>query len=174
MALTIFRRHLKSCGQKDRNFRRCACPISVEGTLGGEEVRKALNLTSWEAAQNLIAAWNHAGRIGAEVQKKSTPAEAVEAFLSDARARNLAEATVMLYQRFLKGHFVKWCEVEKLSDVRKLDVQIVRRYRESWTWAPVTSARRLERLRTFLTFCVDSGWMERNPAKVLKPPKVRG
>src|ERR1043165_1607514 len=84
MALTIFRRHLKRCAQTDRYFRRCSCPISVEGTLAGEEVRKALNLTSWEAAQNLIAEWNRAGKIGAELQKKKTPAEAIAAFLLDA------------------------------------------------------------------------------------------
>jgi site-specific recombinase XerD len=174
MALTIFRRHLKRCAQTDRYFRRCSCPISVEGTLAGEEVRKALNLTSWEAAQNLIAEWNRAGKIGAELQKKKTPAEAIAAFLLDAEARNLADATVALYRRFLEGHFLKWCEERKVPEVRKLDVDLVRKYRESWTWAPVTSARRLERLRTFLAFCVDSGWMERNPAKVLKPPKVKG
>ena len=69
---------------------------------------------------------------------------------------------------------MKWCEAEGLADLRKLDVQIVRRYRESWTWAPVTAARRLEHLRTFFSFCVDSGWMELNPAKVLKPPKIKG
>lgn len=173
MALTLFRRHRITCGQTDRYFRRCSCPIHVEGTLGHEEVRKGLNLTSWEAAQNLIAEWNRSGKVGVELQKRKTPKEAVEAFLADAEARQLAEATVALYRRFLVGHLIPWCEAQKIEDVRKLDVEKLRRYRESWTWAPVTAARRLERLRTLFSFCLDSGWTEKNPAKVLKPPKIK-
>ena len=31
-------------------YRRCICPIHVYGTLGGEKIRRALDLNSWEAA----------------------------------------------------------------------------------------------------------------------------
>jgi hypothetical protein len=44
--LTLFRRHLKSCPQKSRRYRRCACPIQVEGSLGGETARRAMDQTS--------------------------------------------------------------------------------------------------------------------------------
>jgi len=74
MALTIFRRHLKKCPQRDRY-------------LGTEEVRKGLNLTSWEAAQNLIAEWNRAGKVGGDRVEPVTVKEAVELYLSDVAAR---------------------------------------------------------------------------------------
>jgi len=61
--LTIFRRHLKTCPHTSRKDRRCRCPIHVEGTLAGEPVRKALDLTSWEAAQTFVREWEATGRI---------------------------------------------------------------------------------------------------------------
>jgi hypothetical protein len=39
-------------------------PSNVEGSLGGETVRKALDQTSWEAASDVIAAWTASGTIG--------------------------------------------------------------------------------------------------------------
>lgn len=37
---------------------------------------------------------------------------------------------------------------------------------------PKTATERLGRLRAFLTYCVDRGWMTRNPAQDIRPPKV--
>lgn len=55
--LTIFRRHLRACidqrGVKPRDFKKCACPIHVEGSLAGEKIRRALDLTSWETMKDL-------------------------------------------------------------------------------------------------------------------------
>jgi integrase/recombinase XerD len=172
MSLTIFRRHVKSCGQKSRRFRRCKCPISVEGTLGGEEIRKALDLTSWEAAENVVHEWNRAGKIGAEGRRSIQVKDAVLKFLADARAR-IRESTVQLYEQSLLRELVPWCEKENVRDVERVSVETLRRYRESWKCAAVTAARRLDRLRTFFGFCLDSGWIETNPAKALKAPAVK-
>lgn len=171
--LTIFRRHLKSCAHRSRRYRRCQCPISVEGTLGIERIRRALALTSWEAAENLVHEWNRAGKIGAEARKKQNVREAVERFLADARARQLREGTIELYEQSLLRNFAPWCETQKLGDLRTLDVEALRRYRESWKCAAVTAARRVDRLRTFFSFCIDSGWIERNPAKPLRAPIMK-
>jgi hypothetical protein len=64
MMYPLYRRHLKACPYRSRRFRRCQCPIHVQGSLRGEKIRKALDLTSWEAASDLIAQWNGAGEIG--------------------------------------------------------------------------------------------------------------
>jgi hypothetical protein len=92
--LTLFRRHLKSCPQTSRTYRRCACPISVEGSLGGESIRRALDLTSWTAAVKLIRAWEDAGRIGAEALVVPTIAEGIEKYLEAKKNKHLAEATI--------------------------------------------------------------------------------
>jgi hypothetical protein len=56
MALTIYRRHRKTCpyyrrARKARNTHACKaqCPIWVQGTLAGESIRRSLDLTYWEA-----------------------------------------------------------------------------------------------------------------------------
>ena len=44
--LTIYRRHRKNCKQRidGRGYRRCLCPIWVDGSLNGVEIRKSLRL----------------------------------------------------------------------------------------------------------------------------------
>ena len=50
--LTLYRRHTRSCGQKDRYYRRCKCPVWVEGTTNaGDYIRRSLKLTSWERGE---------------------------------------------------------------------------------------------------------------------------
>jgi hypothetical protein len=88
--LTLFRRHLKSCPHTSRTYRRCQCPIHVEGSLGGEPIRRSLDLTAWGAASNLITQ----GSVGAAIEEPTRIEMAVVKYLDDARARHLAEATV--------------------------------------------------------------------------------
>src|SRR5437763_474530 len=92
--LTIFRRHLKSCPHTGRTYRRCECPIHVEGSLGGETIRRALDLTAWGAASNVIAQWNAAGAFGVAKEEPTQIEAAVTKYLDDARVRHLAEATL--------------------------------------------------------------------------------
>lgn len=104
--LTIFRRHLKACPQTSRDYRRCRCLIHVEGTLGGVPIRKALDLTSWEAAQSLIREWETKGKvggIGAPDLKGAT-----EKYIEDAIARGVRESTLVLIRRVLV-HLLAWC-----------------------------------------------------------------
>jgi len=169
--LTLYRRHTARCGQTSRRYRRCSCPIWVQGTLGGEEIRKSLDLSSWEPAETLIRAWKEAGKLGVEGKPEVSIHEAIEKYLRDARTR-LKPSTVDLYRRGL-SHLSSWCDAEKVKSIADLDIGKLRSYRESWVCRPVTAARRIDRLKIFLNFCVDSGWLQRNPAKVLKPPEVK-
>lgn len=169
--LTLYRRHTATCGHTSRRYRRCQCPIWAQGTLGGEEIRRSLDLTSWDAAEKVLHAWKEAGKIGAEGQRAVSVEEAVEKYLRDAATR-LAANTLDLYRRGLK-HLLAWCKAERIETLRRLDIEALRRYRETWTCRPVTAARRIDRLRIFLNFCVESGWVEKNAAKALKPPEVR-
>src|SRR5262249_23549030 len=107
---------------------------------------------------------------GEEVKPKKTVNEAVAAFLSDARARNLREGTIQLYEQTLSSQLLAWCEAEEVSDLKALNVEKLRKFRESWKCAPTTASLRIYRLRTFFSFCVDSNWIEKNPAKALKRP----
>jgi len=61
--LTIYRRHVKDCEHRSegRKYRRCRCPIWVDGILNGVELRESLDLRDWEKAQQRIRKWEAEG-----------------------------------------------------------------------------------------------------------------
>jgi site-specific recombinase XerD len=97
-----------------------------------------------------------------------TVADAAERFIKDCEARKLSEAMIRKYRHVteeIKQEFGR-------APLRSLMVDDVRRVRESWKLAPVTTQKRLEMVRKFFRFCVDSGWMDKNPAKAIQTPVV--
>jgi integrase/recombinase XerD len=170
--LTIFRRHVKACPHRSRRYRRCSCPIWIEGSIGEERVpRKALNQTSWEAAEEYVRESNKTGKLGGAVFKLTTISEAVELYLQDVGARVRA-STVRLHRVLLKDSLLPWCEDKGLRYLKELDVKVMIAYRASWTYAPLTALKKFERLRSFFRFCFKAGWMPVNPMEALKAPKA--
>ena len=87
--LTLYRRHRAKCKSTARRAK-CFCPIWVQGILRGEEIRKSLDLTNWEAASKLVRDW--------EVEKpKDVPTieEAAKRFIADLKSRGLSPDTVV-------------------------------------------------------------------------------
>jgi len=161
--LDLWRRHLKSCPHRVRTYKKCGCPIWVQGTLHGKWLKQSLDLRNWESAQKLVRDWESGYSHGAE---RATVAKACDAFIRDCEARNLSSASLGKYRLLteeLKKHF-------EGRVVGALTVDEVRRYRETWELAPISARKKLERLRTFFRFCIDNQWMHANPAKGIKPP----
>jgi integrase len=170
--LTIFRRHLKSCPNTSRRSRRCSCPIHVEGSLAGETVRRALDLTSWEAASNLIHEWNTVGRIGGGTRRLVQVHEAVKLFVTDGKSRHLADETIRVYRKFIERKFLGWCDEEGIRYLRELTFEHMLAFRGSWDYAAITASKRLEVLRLFFRFCVAAEWIDKSPVAGLKAPQV--
>jgi len=162
--LTIFRRHFKSCKFTGRKHRHCNCPLAVEGRLRGEIVRKSLDVRSWEAAQKIVREWEIHGQ-----DLSVTVSEALGRWFSDCEARKLSAESLRKYKRFKGSLTTRWAGIQ----LRALTVDDVRKLRESWTHSPGTQAKMLELLRGFFRFCVDAGWLEKNPAKGIKAPQSR-
>jgi site-specific recombinase XerD len=57
--------------------------------------------------------------------------------------------------------------------VRNVTVDDIRLIKEGWKLAPLTAQKRLERVRKFFAFCVDSEWLDRNPANRVKLPPAK-
>ncbi len=172
--LTLFRRHSTDCPHKSRRYRRCKCPIHVEGTLAGESVRKGLDLTSWEAAENLIREWNVTGKIGGALAKTESIHRAIDAYLADCVARKLSPRSIYRYKAFFERSLLKWMNANGIYDIRSIDFEVAAKYRASWlTWSAYTAAKNLELLRMFLRFCVRCKWMDEKPAEELKGPKIK-
>jgi integrase/recombinase XerD len=172
--LRIYRRHSSDCRFSSERYRRCQCPIYVEGTLGGDSIRKSLNQTSWEAASELVAAWTAAGEIGKVKIEIPEISDAVSRFLNDAQARHLGWQTIRKYRHFLVKRLLPWCESKGYRALKQIDVDALRIFRGTWTDGALYASKNVERLRAFFRFCHQAGWITTNPALAVKPPKVHG
>ncbi|MDP9050549.1 MAG: site-specific integrase [Acidobacteriota bacterium] len=126
-------------------------------------MRKSLDLRNWEAATKLIRNWEIEG-----TAKVVTVRMAGERFLADREALKLSEAMIGKYKR------VKDELVSTFGDrpVKSVTTDDIRAMRETWKLAPITSQKRMEMVRKFFTFCVDSDWIVKNPAKGVETAAV--
>src|SRR6266851_5824681 len=159
--LNLSRRHSATkCGKTKK--RDCTCPIWVAGSLHGKKMRKSLGVRNWEAAQKLVREWE--GRLFGSV----SVAEAWERFLADGVARGLSSESLRKYQLMDR-------EMSSLFHHRPVDsvsVEELARYRESWKLAPISSQKKIERMRSFFKFCMGRKWTSENPAGVLRSPRA--
>src|SRR5436189_809119 len=171
--LTIYRRHRKSCKQraKGRKYRHCQCPIWVDGTLAGKELRESLKLRDWQRAQDLIRQWEAEERRIVTQEKEVTIKEAHGKFIADAEARKLNVATLYKY-RLLFRQLDIFTEAHNLRYLKQLDLDTLAIFRAAWKDGPRSSLKKLERLRAFLRFTEKRKWIDDNPATELKAPKV--
>jgi integrase len=85
----------------------------------------------------------------------------------------LAEETLTKLRGLLKKQLIAFCEEKGHVSIRQLqDIDTIAEFRQSWTDAPISALKKLERLRTFFRFCQKRGWIDENPASEIKPPKV--
>jgi integrase len=56
--------------------------------------------------------------------------------------------------------------------IAEFDLEIVGKFRASWKDGPISSTKKLERLRTFFRFAQKRKWTSENPASDLKSPKI--
>jgi integrase len=131
--------------------------------LHGRKIKKSLDLRSWEAAQKLVRDWE-ANPEGGGITVKT----AREKFIAEAEARNLSENMVRKLRLVTEKLYNDYGAVA----IRSITVDDVRGVRDSWEVSPITIQKRMEMLRSFFAFCVDSGWIDGNPAKAIKMPVV--
>jgi integrase len=169
--LTIWRRHEQDCQHqhKGRDWQKCRCPIWIDWRISGKRVRKALGIRDWQAAQLRAREMEATGLTsgGAPI----TIEDAFEKFIADATARGLRKPTLQKYD-LLRRQLLDFCKNRGLVFLRQLDIAQVRDFRASWKLSARTAVKTLERLRSFLKFCVESEWLDKNPARAIKPGKV--
>jgi hypothetical protein len=136
--LTLYRRHLKRCSKKDdRYWKRCSCPMWVEGTVNGTYIRHSLQTASWERAQGLALEIESADDPKALPAKKEEPItiqQAVDEYLEDAKARDLAESTLAKLDTIFRKQLLGWARSEGYTLLRELDLRAVQasHHMEGW------------------------------------------
>jgi integrase/recombinase XerD len=171
--LTIYRRHRKNCAHREegRAYRRCQCPIWVDGFLGGQEMRESLELHDWQKANEKIQEWEADGKKEPEPAEPITIEHACNEFLKDAKARELKEPTLYKY-RLLFRRLQEFSDQRGLRYIKEWNIERLRAFRASWPDHNLSALKNLERLRAFFRFVQESGWLADNPARLLKNPKI--
>lgn len=173
--LTLYRRHLKRCEHcKDgRRYRRCQCPIWVDGHVNGVAIHKSLKTRDWQKGQGIVREWEAAGEQNVQSNKCEaiTVEQAWQSFLADLEARNLSKSTIRKY-RLLSRTMQEYSAQHGVLFLKQLDLMALRDFRLEWKDGPLSSGKKLERLRAFFRFAQESKWVEDNPTSKLKTPKV--
>jgi len=174
--LTVFRLHTKRCSAQrprlDRSFKKCNCPIHVEGKCGAQFIRKSLGTTSWQRAQQRVLEAEARGSWAPLPEEhKAEPikiSEAKQRFLKDAESgRRLGESTLRKYKLMLR-RLEDFATKRGFLYLTQLDVESLRDFRDSWKVGPRTALKTLERVRAFFRFALENDWIERNPAKLVR------
>jgi len=164
--LSVYTRHSNDCSKKDDiNWRRCRCPKWINGTLDGRFIRRTAKTRSWEKAEELKRAWE----VAASPKKLEavTLEEAVEAYLADAKARELRPATLYKLQIIFRKQFLAWAKDKGLRFLKEIDLSLLRDYRATWKDGALAKKKKQERLIGFFWFCVRGGWLASNPTQGL-------
>ncbi len=180
--LNLFRRHLKRCkaGEYDRSYRRCTCPIHVEGKCGEEFVRESLKTSNWEKAQLRVSTaegrgWWKIPPPGADVlTTRPTSIEVAEAkkrFINNAtKALKLSPPTLRKYAAMFK-RLEKFTTAKGFVRLGQLDIERLREWQESWQLGARTIQKEIERVRCFFKYCHQAKYIEDNPALLMSGPK---
>jgi integrase/recombinase XerD len=137
---------------------------------------------SWEKAEErareIRDSWNPVRQLERALQAKLQQSEprtislvdAVGTFLNEVRRLNREEATLGKYRLTLEDRMLSWCatQIPPIVLVSELNVEIVRRWIQSWRGAPTTRHNQHQRVISFFFFCVEQGWIKENPARRIK------
>jgi integrase/recombinase XerD len=171
--LIIYRRHRKECEHRaaGRKYRRCRCPIWVDGFLAGRELRKALDTADWQKAQETVRGWESEQKELRNELEPMTVNQACENFLADVKSRGLSASTIYKYE-LLFVRIKDFIARKGFRYLTELDLPALDQFRSEWKKSPLSSLKKLERLKAFLSFCERRRWINTNPATYLKTPKV--
>lgn len=182
--LTIYRRHVKKCAHRfeGRKYRRCHCPIWVDGFLGGEEIREALRdprdasgrakVCDWQRAQDIVRDWEAEGRVIKQTEAEPlTVRQACDGFVADAEARHLRAPSLYKYHLLFK-QLQAFAEQKGFRYLAEFSLDQWRTFRATWPNKNISALKKLGYLRTFLRFCADNGWLPENYGRKLGSPKI--
>lgn len=190
--LSVYTRHYPPCKRNNPAWRRCKCPKWIQGTLdSGEFIRRSAKTRSWEKAEKLVRKLEK-GPDSAPAQtappapvppkveepkpvpghKRIEIEEAVETFLKDAAARGLKEPTQQKLRNLCRRQLLGWAKRESIVYLDELTTAHLTSFRNEWTDAALARKKKHERMISFFKFCVDCGWLQKNPAAAMRRVKA--
>jgi site-specific recombinase XerD len=200
MALNLYRRHGSNCpggralhemtyeaDELRRGWKKCNCPIYASGTLGRKFKRRNTECRSWDEAKAVITPWEETqswdarnpGPIALIPEPRRefeaepngvTIAEATESFLANRQNRGIAQPTQRKYRTFVK-QLRAYCDSRGYVRLEQLTVMDMDRFYASWKDGKRSRAKKLERLKGFIRFCLKRKWITENISEDLEAPE---
>ena len=195
MALRLYRRHRNECEagfakdfksgefeESRRGWKHCSCLITAAGTIAGKFNRRSTGEWRWEEAKAVLANWEAAGSwklaepckpIAREFPTESprtTVHEATEAFLAKCHNRNIAPNTLAKYKTFT-NQLSAYCQHRGYLHIGQLTVSDMDRFYASWKDGIRAKAKKLERLKAFVKFCLKRDWIGKDITEDLQAPE---
>jgi integrase len=199
MGLQLYRRHRPDCKagrrqdsrngefeERRRDWKRCACLIFASGTLAGKFKRQSTGCWTWDEAKNVAsrweseACWPHSrpsptAPLRAEPDPAGSPparariSAVVEAYLDACRSRGIKPSTFSKYKTLTK-QLLADCTRQGYLYIDQLGVTDMDRFYGSWQDSNKSKAKKLERLKGFVRFCLKRKWLAENIAEDLVAP----
>ena len=181
--ITIMVRHSKKCRYAGDEFcKRCNCRKSLRWSQGGKQFRKQAGTRSWAEAEKAK------DRLEAQLSGRPVPKdesgfpleEAIRLFRADKENQGVTDAVKGKYERELH-RLRKFCEDQRVPvfAVQALTRELLIGYAATWPDVYGSTMTRYQvqaRLKHFLRFCMDSGWLDRAPKltriRVHQPPTL--
>ena len=194
MPLSLYRRHRQECTsghphnsltseyeERKKGWRRCECPIFASGTLKRRFKRHNTGQWEFEAARAVAAAFERAGSWTPSIQQvaprpeepertRITVEAAAEAFLAKCKNRNIAPNTLAKYRTFT-NQLGAYCRDRGRIYIDQLTVTDMDRFYASWKDGIRAKAKKLERLKALIKFCLKREWLAKDIADDLQAPE---
>jgi site-specific recombinase XerD len=194
MALKLYRRHRKECegghpedsrsGEFEegrRGWKKCSCLIHASGTLAGKFSRQQTGKSRWEDAKAIVAGWETAKSWTsrpatpnqAQPKKEDTRIsleDAVAAFITTRINRGVSAGTLKKYRTFT-NQLSAYGESRGYVMLDQFEVADMDRFYASWKDEKRSRAKKLERLKSFVKFCLKRKWLTEDIADDLRAPE---
>lgn len=198
MPLTLYRRHRSDCEashaagtftgefeESRRGAKRCSCTIHASGTLAGKFNRKHTGCFRWTDARAIANQWEEAGLWSGAIQPVAPPpppleaapavtrmtiVEATEAFLTKCANRGIAPPTLAKYKTFRK-QLRAYADTRGYVYLDQLTILDMDRFYASWHDGVRAKAKKLDRLKSFIKFCLKREWISKDIAEDLDAPE---
>lgn len=169
-SIAIYVRHTAGCRYSgDETWKRCDCRKHLRWTFDGKQYRRSAKTRSWAQAEEkkreLEESFKEGGRPEVIEETRKTIADAIKLFIAERKTAGLNSSVVKKYERELE-RFRQFFEARSKFFPKDIDLEMLVLYRETWDDLYPSSLTRQQvqtRLRRFLRFCHNGGWLERVP-----------
>lgn len=193
--LALYRRHRQNCKaghprqfantefeERKKGWKRCNCIIFLSGTLQGKFKRTTTGQWEWDQAHAIAARYEAANSWNGQPisipsppvadipPKRTTISEAVAAFLTNRNTANIQKLTIDKY-RTMTNQLIAFAADKGFVYIHQMTITDCDAFYNSWKDGHRTRAKKLDRLKSFIKFCLKRKWLTENIAEDLKAPE---